>query len=60
MERMLVAFEAPHETSSETYEEKWDAWVSDLHRHGLELVNDLDPIIEHGSIEVYEVVALHV
>jgi hypothetical protein len=58
MERLLVAFEAPDDMGTEAYEAKWDRWVTDLHRRGLQLVNDLDPVLCTESLEVYEVTAL--
>ena len=58
MERFLVAFDAPDDMGSETYEAAWDAWVNELHRRSLRLVDDIDPVVTIGSIEVYAAVAL--
>jgi hypothetical protein len=62
MLRLLVAYEGPDGSLTTNltreHEKAWDEFVATLRKHGLQLVNDLDPVDVVGRIEVYEAVAL--
>lgn len=61
MLRILVAYEGPDDTLTDEltrdHEKTWDEFVRTLRAHGLQLVNDLDPVDVVGRIEIYEAVA---
>ena len=59
MLRLLVAFDGPDASvTTDEYERDWDQFVATRRGHGLQVVNDLDPVATTGTIEVYEAVRL--